>query len=466
MKRIIERPFKDYFKPELQVMDSISPVLSTHLRWSRSINPLTVMVALIAFSFLGGLFSLWSLSLGMALIMFLGFTWLQTKATAANLYVKRVVPRKSFFEFEDIEVKYTILNASGSKTPPLRVKDYFGPSKDQVVQIEVPMLLDKESRRSFLYKKCADSGMGIKQVGPISLCFTDAFGLFEFEVMEDEVFEVEVLPKVENLPDLSLVGSTGSQHYGLYNVSSKGNSVNFVGIREYEQGDSLKNIAWKLTAKRGDLLVKEFEKMVNAEVSIFLNMDPTLQFGNMETSTWEIIKDVALSITSQQIQQYNTVHFFTQGMYLNSLQGHQGMHDLARRLIVLDPIADSLKEEGASAEKKGSVDQLIRTYLSLQKAGGNILIITPYQTSDAKSFCETMKALKSMGMNVYCVIVDTSKLYSKLLKRIESKVRYLAPALSGLDEIVFSLKVEGIEVIVLDPDTSLQESFTLSGKSL
>ena len=463
MKRVIERPFRDYFNPQLDAMDSISLALPGHVRWSRCINPLSVMTGFIVMCLLVGIFSPVVLSLGIALFLFLGLMYLHTRSIAANLYIKRKLPRDRYFEFEEIEVKYTILNASSSRTPPLKVRDYFGPSKDEVVLQDVPQLIDRESRRSFLYKRSADAGMGIKQVGPISVCFTDPFGFFEFEVFGEEVLDVEVLPKVEELPQLNISGSAHSQNYGVYNMGAKGSSVNFVGIREYEQGDSLKNIAWKLSAKKGELLVKEFEKMVNAEVSIFLNLEPSLQIGSKELSTWELIKDVTLSIASQQLRQYNSVKFFTQNLFLESLKGHQGMHDLARRLITLDPVTDVYSAEGDRPEKLGSTSELIKKYVGMHQSGSNIIVITPFLTADSNSLCDSLSALKSLGMNVYCVLVDTGAFYTKLQSRMDLKVKFAAPAFKGLDDVVYRLKVSGVDVIVLDPETEVPESFLKAG---
>ncbi len=465
MKKVIERPFRDYFNPHLRAMRSISLSLPRHILWSRCINPLSMMVGLIGVCLVVGLFSTVVLSLGVALALFLGFVYLHTRSMAANIYVKRSLPKTSFFEFEEIEVKYTILNASTGKTPPLSLLDHFGPSKEELVSQPVPVLLERESRRSFLYKKKADSGMGIKQVGPISVCFTDAFGFFEFEVMDDKIIDVEVLPKVEELPDLSMRGSAGSQVYGKYNISSQGSSVNFVGIREYVQGDSLKNVAWKLSAKRGELLVKEFEKMVNAEVSIFLNLEASLQIGTRELSTWEMIKDVTLSITSQQLRQYNSVRFFTQSMYLESLKGHQGMHELARRLITLDPVMESLRNNSHETGVLGSVESLVKKYMGLHQPGENVIVITPFLTADSNSIVETMGALKSLGMNVYCILVDTAGFYSRFLNNMEFNVKFSAPALNGLDEVIYRLKVLGVEALVLDPETEIQESFLRAGNA-
>src|SRR5262249_12683959 len=137
-------------------------------------------------------------------------------------------------------------------------------------------------------RKC-DAGMGIKEFGPMIAVVTDPLGLFEFQVVDDDLDRIEIFPKLEPIPEIPMAGSENSFLFGLYDVRTRGGSVNFIGIRDYVAGDSLRHISWRLSAKYSKLLVKEFEKSVNTDVSVVLNMDGREHMGQHSESTWEFM---------------------------------------------------------------------------------------------------------------------------------------------------------------------------------
>ncbi len=68
-----------------------------------------------------------------------------------------------------------------------------------------------------------------------------------------------VLPKRYNLPHFDLPGNRKYNSGGVALASAIGNSNEFVSLREYRPGDSVRNIHWKSWAKTGDLIIKEFQ---------------------------------------------------------------------------------------------------------------------------------------------------------------------------------------------------------------
>jgi uncharacterized protein (DUF58 family) len=50
-------------------------------------------------------------------------------------------------------------------------------------------------------------------------------------------------------------------------------------VREYEQGESLRRVHWRSTAKRGQLMVKELEDSPRDEIAVVLDADPKAVVG-------------------------------------------------------------------------------------------------------------------------------------------------------------------------------------------
>ncbi|MDX1571128.1 MAG: DUF58 domain-containing protein, partial [Xanthomonadales bacterium] len=68
-----------------------------------------------------------------------------------------------------------------------------------------------------------------------------------------------VLPKRYDVPEMDLPGARIYQPGGVTLAASKGDSEEFVGLRDYRPGDPLKRIHWKSFARTGKLIVKEYQ---------------------------------------------------------------------------------------------------------------------------------------------------------------------------------------------------------------
>jgi uncharacterized protein (DUF58 family) len=87
----------------------------------------------------------------------------------------------------------------------------------------------------------------------------DPFGLFRAWVRVPAPRTVLVLPRRHPLPPLNLPGSTQYQRGGVALAAGIGESEEFVALREYRRGDSLRRVHWRSAARRGELVVKEFQ---------------------------------------------------------------------------------------------------------------------------------------------------------------------------------------------------------------
>lgn len=91
---------------------------------------------------------------------------------------------------------------------------------------------------------------GEHRVGPVEVTVTDALGLVRREYTVDETSEVLVYPPVYRLG--------GPDAFARTFTPESEDRQSFDRLREYVHGDSLRDVHWKSSAKREDLLVKEF----------------------------------------------------------------------------------------------------------------------------------------------------------------------------------------------------------------
>lgn len=90
----------------------------------------------------------------------------------------------------------------------------------------------------------------------------DPFGLFQrLWSVVNEPGEVLVIPRRYQLPKLDLSGPSELKVGGETASTVRGEGGEFMGLREYRPGDSLRKIHWKAWARTGQPIVKEFEEM-------------------------------------------------------------------------------------------------------------------------------------------------------------------------------------------------------------
>lgn len=102
---------------------------------------------------------------------------------------------------------------------------------------------------------------GWQRPGRLRLCSGYPFGLFEVWSWLNPDFAALVYPRLEpNPPPLPRHGAQSQQQ-----VERRGGDE-LAALRSYQTGDPPRNIAWKASARRDELLVKEFETPLGNEI--------------------------------------------------------------------------------------------------------------------------------------------------------------------------------------------------------
>jgi uncharacterized protein (DUF58 family) len=100
----------------------------------------------------------------------------------------------------------------------------------------------------------------------------DAFGLQRAEVPLGAASTLLVYPRLVELERLFSEGGTYAQD-GRRLLLRRPSGFDLHSVREYEQGESLRKVHWRSTAKRGELMVKELEDAPRDEVAVLLDAE-------------------------------------------------------------------------------------------------------------------------------------------------------------------------------------------------
>ncbi len=136
---------------------------------------------------------------------------------------------------------------------------------------------------------------GRYSIGPLSVRLADPFGLCELTRSFTTVDSLVVTPKITALPAVRLRGDwAGSGESRARSVSSAGEDD--VATREYRQGDDLRRVHWRSTARFGELMVRREEQPWQSRAAVLLDSRAGAHRGDGPGSSFEWAVSAAASV--------------------------------------------------------------------------------------------------------------------------------------------------------------------------
>jgi uncharacterized protein (DUF58 family) len=174
--------------------------------------------------------------------------------------------------------------------------------------------------------------------GPLMVRTTDPFGLVRLDRRFVATSEVMITPQVFPLPAMRAAGGAGSAG------EARPHRIGVVGqddalVREYRQGDDVRRIHWRSTARLGDLMVRREEQAWDPSASIILDSRARAHAGPGMHSSLEWAISAAASVA---------IHFLSDGFSVEIYEadgsmrigGSLGQHSSASGEVVLNRLTD------------------------------------------------------------------------------------------------------------------------------
>ena len=242
---------------------------------------------------------------------------------------------------------------------------------------------------------------GDYRLGPVSIIAGDPFGFFLLPREVDYTKRVVVYPETFPISSFAtpkaMLSGGAPERQKSHNVTT-----NAAGVREYVRGDSINRIHWRSTARRGKLIVKEFEidplENLWALVDFSQNslvVDISQNGGNdlYPNSTEEYVVKTAASIVQHFIERERSIGFTAYLPHREFLQTERGNRQLTRILELL-AVARSRSEK--------SLADILALELSHIPRGTTIIAIT--STID-ESWIRQAQLLPQRGYRTMCVYI-------------------------------------------------------------
>ncbi len=233
------------------------------------------------------------LALAAAWILFLAGSWVAARRALRGLSVRREVYPSAF---EEDEVRVDLTLEASRRVGMIEVVDAFGPSLATEQRMLEPGPLEPGLRRRLTYSSFCSRHWGVYTVGPVELVAADPAGLFHARRPMPVVEEFAVFPRVYDVAGLLQLGARASLAPYELTAGRPGQSLLYLGVRDYRPGDDLRHVHWPASARRGALVVKEYEVDLAPYVTLFIDLDRRHRAGTGKKSTLEYVVRTAASV--------------------------------------------------------------------------------------------------------------------------------------------------------------------------
>ena len=245
-------------------------------------------------------------------------------AREPDLEAAFLLDRERALEDEGVSATLELLSRSGADRVDMLLQLPRGLRAERANPRAV-RLAAGESRTIDLPLQCTRFGAFV--LGPVLFRMRDRLGFTSWEIKLGGREPLRVYPSVETLH--GLLAPYETQVFVGNQVSrAKSEGVEFADIRDWAPGDRVKQINWRASARRGDLLVNEQHPERNTDVVLFLDTFTDVESG--DRGTFDMTVRAATSLAHLYLQRKDRVGLVSFGGYLSWLTPASGTHQLYR----------------------------------------------------------------------------------------------------------------------------------------
>ena len=223
-------------------------------------------------------------------------------------------------KLRDLQLKFPRPRKWGSSIRFEPPAVFCGIEPGQVTQAQIELLVLRRGR--YLLR-----GATVRGTDPLRLAATRATAL------DDQV--LLAYPRFYSMEEFLVPLGRRYQPGGIPLSSSTGDAIEFVGTREYREGDPIKNIHWRSWARRGEPVVKEYQEEYFCRLALILDTFLPAKHGEREEKSFEAAISVLASIAD----------FFSRSEYIvDILAAGPDLYEVSagRSLAYLENILDVL----------------------------------------------------------------------------------------------------------------------------
>ncbi|MEQ3441976.1 DUF58 domain-containing protein [Pseudoalteromonas sp. BZP1] len=293
---------------------------------------------------------------------------------------------------------------------------------------------------------------GDAQISAIELRVGSPFGLWQTNWLAVQAIQLKVYPDFSRVTSKQhLNGVVNKPISGLKLTKKRGDGIEFQQLREYRQGDSVRQIDWQATSKRRKLISREYQEEQNQHVIVMLDASKKMAIEANEGSHFDHALNALLLLSHTVLKQgdWFSMQSFNQNLrWLPDVKGAQNVSRVMNHFYDLYP-------DKSSSDYLVAVNQLIakRSKRSL------VLLVT---TLDEQSIEELMPAIKLLQKHHLVALINinnraVNEVLDEPIEKYEDATSYCTALalLNSHKANMAKLKKQGVIAIDCNPEQLL-----------
>jgi uncharacterized protein (DUF58 family) len=211
--------------------------------------------------------------------------------------------------------------------------------------------------------------------------------------------ETLVLPRVVPLGSLPFVRPAATSDHAIHTAPRRGHGPEYLGIREYRPGDSMRHVHWPSTARTGVVMVREFEEEQTRRLAIVV--DGGWDAGDAWTPLDRVCA-AAASVALAALAQGHGARLVVTGGGDAEVLGRADGTEILRRLALVTPDA-----------RYGFAEQLDRVSAGLRGVEATVLVFPARRGNDPAVLEPVVAMLADRFAHVVAIPVEVTEAESR-----------------------------------------------------
>lgn len=224
----------------------------------------------------------------------------------------------------------------------------------------------------------------------------DPLGLYMRLTARSQKHKILVLPRPLHIEKLGFLGGMGHASLAPHHATTVADATDYHGVRAWQQGEAIRRVHWKSTARTNQLHVVEWEESPTADLALLLDTNADTILGQDDDSTLEQAITAAASIACHLLENGCRVHLYYQAnnggkeTVLRHFKGNntRDQHKILRELAEIEPVK----------HPDGTLEKLIQNLSSSLPRGMEVLLLASREAAVASA----IRQIRSISTEVQC----------------------------------------------------------------
>ena len=223
--------------------------------------------------------------------------FITTYIAKRNITVEFAVKDKSVAKNVDFPVQLVVTNKSVFPIGKANARiEYYNIFSDQVSAFDLFLPIQAKNSQRVTFR-LSSKFCGIINIHASCLYIYDPLKIFRFKAAENISTEVNILPEGHEISGIVQYTDRVNEESDIFSEHRAGDDPSEVfDLREYNPGDKLNRIHWKLSSKKDDFIVKEYSMPIDVPCALFLDLK-SYSSNNYDLPVIDTVVETYLSLS-------------------------------------------------------------------------------------------------------------------------------------------------------------------------